>query len=212
MTGAEGTGLEDSQILELIQRKVFSYFARETNLATELVADTTSAHAPSSIAAVGLGLTAYPVAGMRGVRLSHVCIDFRGIRDACMRGHDCDCFENSRRATICGTSAPWAAAASLPFVPGIVPPTIANLCQLHLGGARRYGCKTTFNPTFPDPGGSPHGWIMPWRCGLNQGAMIAMIENYRSGLVWRLLCGCRSAGFAAGWLAPSQSPPDAGSR
>jgi hypothetical protein len=33
-------------------------------------------------------------------QLSHIWIDFRGIRDAYMRGRDCDYFENSRRATI----------------------------------------------------------------------------------------------------------------
>lgn len=32
-------------------------------------------------------------------QLSHVWIDFRGVRDAFMREHDCDYFENSRRAT-----------------------------------------------------------------------------------------------------------------
>jgi hypothetical protein len=32
-------------------------------------------------------------------QLSHLWIDFRGIRDAFMREHDCDYFENSRRAT-----------------------------------------------------------------------------------------------------------------
>jgi hypothetical protein len=33
-------------------------------------------------------------------QMSHVWIDFRGIRDAFMREHDCDYFENSRRATL----------------------------------------------------------------------------------------------------------------
>ena len=33
-------------------------------------------------------------------QLSHIWIDFRGIRDAYMRGRDCDYFENSRRATL----------------------------------------------------------------------------------------------------------------
>src|SRR5207248_2124359 len=32
-------------------------------------------------------------------QLSHVWCDFRGIRDRFMREHDCDYFENSRRAT-----------------------------------------------------------------------------------------------------------------
>jgi hypothetical protein len=33
-------------------------------------------------------------------QMSHLWVDFRGIRDAYMRGRDCDYFENSRRATI----------------------------------------------------------------------------------------------------------------
>ncbi|HEV7814546.1 MAG TPA: glucoamylase family protein [Janthinobacterium sp.] len=33
-------------------------------------------------------------------QMSHVWIDFRGIRDAFMRLHDCDYFDNSRRATL----------------------------------------------------------------------------------------------------------------
>ena len=33
-------------------------------------------------------------------QMSHIWCDFRGIRDACMRQHDCDYFENSRRATL----------------------------------------------------------------------------------------------------------------
>ncbi|MEO7493408.1 MAG: glucoamylase family protein [Massilia sp.] len=33
-------------------------------------------------------------------QMSHVWIDFRGIRDSFMRAHDCDYFENSRRATL----------------------------------------------------------------------------------------------------------------
>ncbi|MEO8316642.1 MAG: glucoamylase family protein [Pseudomonadota bacterium] len=33
-------------------------------------------------------------------QMSHIWCDFRGIRDAFMRDHDCDYFENSRRATL----------------------------------------------------------------------------------------------------------------
>ena len=54
-------------MLDVIQRDAFAYFAHETNLANGLVADTNSGHAPSSIAAIGLGLTAYPVAVVRGL-------------------------------------------------------------------------------------------------------------------------------------------------
>ena len=45
-------------MIDAIQRQAFNYFIHETNLANGLVVDTTRANAPSSIAAVGLGLTA----------------------------------------------------------------------------------------------------------------------------------------------------------
>jgi hypothetical protein len=197
-------------------------------------------------------------------QLSHVWIDFRGIQDPFMRDHGIDYFENSRRATLAqqqyairnpggyarygewcwgitasdgpgettrvidgvtrrffgylargvpdgpddGTIAPWGVVASLPFAPEAVLPTIAHLRRLRPGGAHRYGFRPAFNPTFPDPGGSPQGWVSPWHCGLNQGPIVVMIENHRSGLVWQLLRGCRpvvaglrAAGFAGGWLS-----------
>jgi hypothetical protein len=49
-----------------------------------------------------------------------------------------------------------------------------------------------------------------WRAldyGLDQGPVVLMIENYRSGLVWQLMRECpsivtglRRAGFTGGWL------------
>jgi hypothetical protein len=54
-------------MLDDIQREAFTYFLDETNLANGLVFDTTSGHAPASIATVGLALTAYPVAVARGL-------------------------------------------------------------------------------------------------------------------------------------------------
>ena len=115
-----------------------------------------------------------------------------------------------------GTIAPWAVVASLPFAPEIVLPTIAHFMRLHLGGAHPYGFKATFNPTFPDRSGSPLGWVSPWHFGINQGPIVVMIENHRSGLVWRLTRGCppivaglRAAGFTGGWLSltvPQREP------
>jgi hypothetical protein len=107
-----------------------------------------------------------------------------------------------------GTVAPWGVIASLPFAPEIVMPTIAHWRRLRLGGPHRYGFKTTFNPTFPDASASPHGWVSPWHSGIEMGPIVVMIENYRSGIVWQLLRGCRhvvaglrAAGFSGGWLA-----------
>lgn len=196
-------------------------------------------------------------------QLSHVWIDFRGIQDAFMRDRGIDYFENSRRATLVqqqyairnphgyvrygefcwgitasdgpgevarevngvarrffeyrargvpdgpddGTIAPWAVVASLPFAPEIVLPTIAHFKRLRLHDVHPYGFKATFNPTFPEHGGSPLGWVSPWHFGINQGPIVVMIENHQSGLVWRLtrrcpavVAGLRAAGFAGGWL------------
>ena len=66
VNGKGHPGDAESRMLDVIQREAFSYFAHETNRANGLVVDTTSGVAPSSIAAIGLGLTAYPVAVERG--------------------------------------------------------------------------------------------------------------------------------------------------
>ncbi len=108
-----------------------------------------------------------------------------------------------------GTLAPWAVAASLPFAPEIVLPTL-DYCihQAKLTEFNRYGFKASFNPSHPGTPGNPYGWwVSPWHFGLNQGPIVLMIENYRSDLVWRLMRGCpaivnglRRAGFRGGWL------------
>jgi len=48
---------------------------------------------------------------------------------------------------------------------------------------------------------------LPWPFGINQGPIVLMIENYRTGLWWRLMRDCpaavsglRRAGFTGGWL------------
>jgi len=70
-----------------------------------------------------------------------------------------------------------------------------------------YGFKATFNPTFPVKDKSRYGWISPWNFGLNQGPIVLMIENYRTGMLWQLMRRCpyvvqglRRAGFTGGWL------------
>jgi hypothetical protein len=109
-----------------------------------------------------------------------------------------------------GTIAPWGVVASLPFAPEIVLPTIADFTRHRRAGDHHYGFKATFNPTFPDPGGLPNGWVSPWHFGINEGPIVTMIENYKSGLVWQLMRGCppvaaglRAAGFTGGWLSPA---------
>jgi len=107
-----------------------------------------------------------------------------------------------------GTLAPWAVVASLPFAPEIVLPTIQNYERMRLKEAQQYGYKATFNPTFPVQPRREYGWVSPYHFGINQGPIVMMIENYRSGLIWRLMrrcpyviAGLRRAGFTNGWLS-----------
>jgi hypothetical protein len=51
------------------------------------------------------------------------------------------------------------------------------------------------------------GWVDPDYLGIDQGPILAMIENYRSGLIWRVMRsnpylrqGLERAEFSGGWL------------
>jgi hypothetical protein len=197
-------------------------------------------------------------------QLSHMWVDFRGIRDAFMRDHKSDYFENSRQATFVqqayaihnpmqfvgygeycwgftacdgpgwvkrvvggverqffdyyargapfgpddGTVAPWVVIASLPFAPEIVVPTICHLSVLKLGDQdRRYGFKPSFNQTFLVDDSPTGFWVTPYYFGIDHGPVALMIENYRSGLIWKIMRRCPyiadgllRAGFTGGWL------------
>ncbi len=108
-----------------------------------------------------------------------------------------------------GTLAPWAVVASLPFAPEIVLPTL-DYCiyQAKLTEFNSYGFKASYNPSHPGEPGNPYTWwVSPWHFGLNQGPIILMIENYRTGMLWQLMRGCpylkiglKRAGFDGGWL------------
>jgi hypothetical protein len=105
-----------------------------------------------------------------------------------------------------GTIAPWAAVACLPFAPEIVIPAIRHYDALNLGRTTDYGFESTFNPTF-SPEAGELGWVSPHNFAINQGPVVLMTENYRTGLVWRLMRQCpyivrglRRAGFRGGWL------------
>lgn len=107
-----------------------------------------------------------------------------------------------------GTIAPWAVIASLPFAPEIVFPVIEHcIHNLQLKKGNRYGFKATFNQTFHQKS-HPAGWVSPWHYGINQGPIILMSENYRTGFLWNLMRNCpylitglKRAGFTGGYLA-----------
>lgn len=116
-----------------------------------------------------------------------------------------------------GTIAPTAALGSLPFAPEAVIPAVVEMYRAY--GARiyaRYGFLDSFNPTFRWTDVKlGHGTIDPligWYdldyLGIDQGPIVAMIENYRTGLVWTVMRknahvrrGLERAGFRGGWLA-----------
>lgn len=114
-----------------------------------------------------------------------------------------------------GTIAPTAAASSIPFAPEIAIPAIEEMHRRwgqHLYG--KYGFLDSFNPTLTRPRKTQHGKIVPgvgWfdgdYLGIDQGPIVAMIENHRTGLVWEtmkrnphIVRGLKRAGFTGGWL------------
>jgi len=110
-----------------------------------------------------------------------------------------------------GTLAPWAVAGSLPFAPEVVLPSLARIKKNYPEMISKYGFTCSYNPTFPSADGK--GWVSRGHYGLDQGPIVMMIENYRSGLIWRLMRRCqpivtglRRAGFDGGWLGASHAP------
>ena len=76
-----------------------------------------------------------------------------------------------------GTIAPYGPISSIAFAPEIVLPTIKAINQRY--GAKiwgKYGYYDSFNPTAD--------WVDNDFLGIDEGPMLLMIENFRSGLVW----------------------------
>lgn len=114
-----------------------------------------------------------------------------------------------------GTISASGILSSLVFAPEIVLPAIRALLAQGGADAARAVQASGFNATAHGPGAeSATGiWVSEGEFGLDQGMVVLMVENFRSGLLWRLLRGCpfmttglRRAGFRGGWLdaaAPS---------
>ncbi|TWF55048.1 glucoamylase family protein [Neorhizobium alkalisoli] len=78
-----------------------------------------------------------------------------------------------------GAIAPTAALGSFPFVPQEAEQSLRAM--LAYDGGRlmnRYGLADAFSPK--------NGWIAPTYIAIDQGPIVAMIENHRSGLLWNL--------------------------
>jgi hypothetical protein len=114
-----------------------------------------------------------------------------------------------------GTLVPTAAGGSMPFAPEITLPVLVAMREKE-GNALfgQYGFLDAYNLTFPTNVKPREGRVVPGRgwydvdyLGIDQGPILAMMENWRSGLVWRymrrnpyIVRGLKRAGFDGGWL------------
>jgi hypothetical protein len=114
-----------------------------------------------------------------------------------------------------GTLAPTALGGAIPFAPEETLTALKAMRDRY--GAhlfREYGFVDAFNPTLDTELKVEHGRVVPgvgWfeddYLGIDQGPIVLMAENYRSGLIWRLVKrspyvvrGLCRAEFAGGWL------------
>ena len=122
-----------------------------------------------------------------------------------------------------GTIAPTAAGGSIAFAPEIVIPALKAM-RARYGDAlyTPHGFVDAFNPsfTFTDvklqhgrivPG---LGWFDTQHLGIDQGPILLMLENHRTGLIWdtmrrnpHVVRGLRRAGFSGGWLGAGDPAP-----
>ncbi len=104
-----------------------------------------------------------------------------------------------------GTLVPWAALACLPFEPEAAHAALTHMAAGYPRLLNKGRFAGGFNPSLGGDG--PEGWIDERVVGLDQGLVVMMIENWRSGLAWTLTrtipairLGLKRAGFDGGWL------------
>jgi hypothetical protein len=104
-----------------------------------------------------------------------------------------------------GTLSGSATLASLPFAPEIALPAVREMRRRFPEMLLANQYSSGFNPSLASPDGRT--WVSSGTFGLDQGIVLMMIENYRTGLIWKLMRDCspirtglRRAGFRGGWL------------
>jgi len=115
-----------------------------------------------------------------------------------------------------GTIATTAAASSIAFAPQLAIPTMREMSTRYGTNLySQYGFLDAFNPTLRTTEKLKHGRVDPAQgwfdidyLGIDEGPIVAMIENYRSELVWKtmrknphIVRGLQRAGFSGGWLS-----------
>jgi len=103
-----------------------------------------------------------------------------------------------------GTITPTAAGGSIAFTPKESIQTLMYMKD-SFGSKmyQEYGFKDAVNLSYQEG-----GWFNPDYIGIDQGAILIMLENYQSELIWSvmkknpyIINGLRKAGFGGGWLA-----------
>jgi hypothetical protein len=102
-----------------------------------------------------------------------------------------------------GVITPSAALSSFPYTPDHSMAALRHFC--HRPGDRiwgEYGFVDAFSET--------HDWYASWHLAIDQGPIVAMIENHRTGLLWNLFMSCpeiqaglRRLDFTSPHLAPA---------
>jgi hypothetical protein len=103
-----------------------------------------------------------------------------------------------------GTISPWTMLATLPFGAESALTGTRHLLKTYPEVCTRGRFASGFNPTLARNGA---GWLSEGCFGLDQGLLVMMVENYRTGLIWNLIRRCRyvrdgmkRTGFTGGWL------------
>ena len=111
-----------------------------------------------------------------------------------------------------GTVSAPSILASLPFAPDIALGSLRHVLGHYPEVLREDRLAASFNPSLANGDGS--AWVSPGHYGLDQGIVLMMIENFRSGRPWRWMRRCRPiadglhrAGFRGGWLADAMEGP-----
>jgi len=135
------------------------------------------------------------------------CVDnpkkFKGYRENCWGLTASDTYNgyNAHSPTNdWGTISPTAALAAFPYTPEYSMKALRHFYD-DLGGKiwGPYGFTDAFNET--------KDWYATSYLAIDEGPIVAMIENYRSGLLWRLFMSCpevhgglKKLGFQSPWI------------
>ena len=89
----------------------------------------------------------------------------------------------------CGVISPTGALASFPYAPAECKRALRHFASRGERLWGEYGFRDAFSPAMD--------WYADSYLAIDQGPIVVMIENYRSGLLWRLFMSCPETGSAS---------------